>query len=150
MQTNEYNSPPIVNLINCTNHSHPPPYWRIYASVNRVSMGLGNSLSSVRRQAITATNADLLSIRLLGTNFSEIRIRILSFSFKKIQLKFSAPKTAAILPRGRWVNLVQLLSGFPWDRLSVTTRIRKRISFPFCYMLLFHRITIILFMMIHW
>ena len=36
----------------------------------------GNGLSPVQRQAITWTNAGLLSIRLLGTNFGEIRIRI--------------------------------------------------------------------------
>ena len=34
-----------------------------------------NGLSPVRRQAITWTNADLLSIGPLGTNFSEIRIQ---------------------------------------------------------------------------
>ena len=59
------------------------PYCRIYASVNRVGNGSGNGLSPVRRQAITWTNADLLLIGLLGTNFSEISIGILSFSFKK-------------------------------------------------------------------
>ena len=49
------------------------PWYRIYASANWVSIGPGNGLSPVRRQAITWTNADLLSIGLLGTNFSEIR-----------------------------------------------------------------------------
>ena len=38
---------------------------------------LGNGLSPVRRQAITRTNAGLLSVGLLGTNLSEIRIGIL-------------------------------------------------------------------------
>ena len=42
-------------------------------SVNWVSIGLGNGLLSVRRQAITWTNADLLSIEPLVTNFSEIQ-----------------------------------------------------------------------------
>ena len=56
-----------------------------YASVNWVSIGSGNRLSPVRRQAMTWTIACLLSIRLIGTNFSqcEIRIGILSISFKK-------------------------------------------------------------------
>ena len=40
-----------------------------------------------RRQAITWTNADALSIRPLGTNFSEIWIEILILSFKKMCLK---------------------------------------------------------------
>ena len=48
-------------------------YCRLYASVNWVSIGSGNGLSPVRRQAITWTNAKLLSIGLLGTNFSEIQ-----------------------------------------------------------------------------
>ena len=54
-------------------------------------------LEPVRCQAITRTNADLLSIRLLGTNFSEIRFGIISFSFKKMHLKLLFAKTAAIL-----------------------------------------------------
>ena len=47
----------------------------VYALVNWVSTGSGNGLSPVRRQAITWTNGGLLSVGLLGTNFSEIRIR---------------------------------------------------------------------------
>ena len=68
----------------------------------------GNGLSPVRRQAINWTSAGLLSIALLGTNFSEIRVRILSFSFKNVHLKLSSVKMAAVLSRGRWVNLVVL------------------------------------------
>ena len=40
---------------------------------NWVGIGSGNSLSPVRRQAITETDAELLSI---GANFSEIQIEI--------------------------------------------------------------------------
>ena len=58
----------------------------------------------VRRQAITWTYAGLLSIGLLGTNFSEIWIWILSFSFKKMHSKLSSVKMSAILSRGRWDN----------------------------------------------
>ena len=79
------------------NSSLPSAAW--------VSIGSGNGLSLVRRQAITWNNAGLLSIELLGTNFSEFRIRILSFSFKKMHLKLSSAKVAAILIRGRWVNI---------------------------------------------
>ena len=53
----------------------------------------------------------MLSIGLLGTNFSETQIRILSFSFKKMHLKLSSVKMAAILSKGRWVkhhNLVRI------------------------------------------
>ena len=48
------------------------PKCHIYASVTWVSIGSGNGLSPVRRQAITWATADLLSIEPLGTNFSEI------------------------------------------------------------------------------
>ena len=72
--------------------------------MNWVIIGSGNGLSPDRRQAITWTNADLLSIGLLGTYFSEIWIGILSFSFKKMQLKMLSAKMSAILSRGRWVN----------------------------------------------
>ena len=65
----------------------------------------GNGLSPVWRQAITWTNADLLSIRPLGTNFSEIWIKIQKFSFTKIHLKSVICKMAAILSRKKWVNV---------------------------------------------
>ena len=55
-------------------------------------------------KAITWTNAVLLSIGLLGTNFSENPIRILYFSFKKMYLKMLSAKIVAILSRGRWLN----------------------------------------------
>ena len=42
------------------------PWCRIYASVNWVIIGSGNGLSPVWRQAITWTNAGLLSVGLLG------------------------------------------------------------------------------------
>ena len=54
--------------------------------------GSDNGLSPDRRQAIIWTNAGLLLIRPLGTNFSEILIEILTFSFKKIRLKVSSAK----------------------------------------------------------
>ena len=47
------------------------PWCRIYASVNWVSTVSDNGLAPVRRQAITWTNTDLLSIGPLETNFSE-------------------------------------------------------------------------------
>ena len=41
-------------------------------------------------QAITWTNADLLSVRPLGTKFNEIRIKIQNFSSMKMHLKMSS------------------------------------------------------------
>ena len=51
-----------------------------------------NGLSPVRRQAIIWTNAGILLIEPLGTNFSEILIGIQIFSFKKMRLKMSSAK----------------------------------------------------------
>ena len=55
-------------------------------------IGSDNGLSPGRRQAIIWTNAGILLIRTLGTNFSEILSEIHTFSFKKIQLKMSLGK----------------------------------------------------------
>ena len=51
-----------------------------------------NGLSPGRRQAIIWTNAEILLIGPLGTNFSEILIGIQTFSFKKMHLKISSAK----------------------------------------------------------
>ena len=56
-------------------------------SVNWESIGSDNGLSPIQRQAIIWTNAWLLSIGPLGTNFSEIWIKIQNFTFKKMHLK---------------------------------------------------------------
>ena len=47
-------------------------------------IGSDNGLSPIRRQAIIWTNAGILLIRTLGTNFSEILIQIHTFSIKKM------------------------------------------------------------------
>ena len=55
-------------------------------------IGSDNGLSPDRRQAIIWTNAGLLLIEHLGTNFSEILIEVLTFSFSKMRLKVSSAK----------------------------------------------------------
>ena len=55
-------------------------------------IGSDNGLSPERRQAIVWTNAGILLIGPLGTNFSEILIEIQTFSLKKIPLKMSSAK----------------------------------------------------------
>ena len=55
-------------------------------------IGSDNGLSPDRRQAIIWTNAGLLLIWPLGTNFNEILIEILTFSCKKMRLKVSSAK----------------------------------------------------------
>ena len=64
-----------------------------------ITIGSDNGLSPGRRQAIIWTNAGILLIGTLGTNFSEILSEIHTFSFKKMHLKM-----ASILSRPQWVN----------------------------------------------
>ena len=56
-------------------------------------IGSDNGLSPGRRQAIIWTNAGILLIGPLGTNFSEILIEMQTFSFKKTHLKMSSGKS---------------------------------------------------------
>ena len=63
-----------------------------------------NGSSPGRHQAIIWTNAGILLIWTLGTNFSEILSEIHIFSFKKIYLKMPSAKMAAILSRPQCVN----------------------------------------------
>ena len=65
----------------------------------------------VRRQAIIWTNAAILLIGPLGTNFSEILTAIHTFSFKKMHLKISSAKMTAILSRPQCVNLCDAKTG---------------------------------------
>ena len=59
---------------------------------NLTIIGSDNGLAPDRRQAIIWTNARILLIRPLRTNFREILIAILTFSFKRIRLKVSSAK----------------------------------------------------------
>ena len=59
---------------------------------NLTIIGSDNGLSPGRHQAIIWTNAGILLIRHLGTNFSEISIEIHILSFTKMHLKMSSGK----------------------------------------------------------
>ena len=59
---------------------------------NLTTIGSDNGLSPGQRQAIIWTNAGILLIGPLWTNFSEILIDIPTFSFKKMHLKVSSAK----------------------------------------------------------
>ena len=61
-------------------------------------IGSDNGLSPGRRQAIFWTNAGILLIGPLGTNFSENLIEILTFSFTKMRLKVSSAKWRPFCP----------------------------------------------------
>ena len=75
----------------------------------QTAIGSDNGLSPGRRQAIIWTNAGILLIGPLGTNFSEILIEIYIFSFMKMHLKMSS---------GIWRPLclgLNLLIDSEWD-----------------------------------
>ena len=57
-----------------------------------IIIGSDNGLAPGRHQAIIWTNAGILLIGPLGTNFSEILIEICTFSFRKMHLKMSSGK----------------------------------------------------------
>ena len=73
-------------------------------------IGSDNGLSPDPRQAFILTNARLLLIGPLGTNFSEILIEILTFSLKKMHLKMSSAKRRPICLGLNVLNL-NLFSG---------------------------------------
>ena len=75
------------------------------------SIGSDNGLSPGRRQAIIRTNAGILLIRPLGTNFSEFLVEILIFSLKKMRLKVSSAKR-----RPFCLGLNELRNTFQWYR----------------------------------
>ena len=67
--------------------------WVTHICVGNLTIiGSHNGLSPGRRQAIIWTNAGILLIEPLGTNFSENLIRIHTFSFKKTHLKMASGK----------------------------------------------------------
>ena len=74
------------------------PYLTHWDRVTHICVGKltiidsDNGLSPDRRQAIICTNAGILVIGPLGTNFSEIWIEIHAFSLRKIYLKMSSGK----------------------------------------------------------
>ena len=62
---------------------------------NLTIIGSDNGLSPGRRQAIIWTNAGILLIGPLGTNFNELSIEIQTFSFKKKHLRVPFVKLQA-------------------------------------------------------
>ena len=80
----------------CHTHRHLQ-LLMCYLLVPRILLG---------QQAITWTNADLLSIRPVWINFSEILIKIRKFSFIKSAFENVFCEIAAILSRGKWVNVL--------------------------------------------
>ena len=80
-----------LRSLNCQFLTHWGRVTHICVSKHTI-IGSDNGLSPDRRQAIIWTNAGLVLIGPLGTNFSEILNEILTFSFKKMRLKVSSAK----------------------------------------------------------
>ena len=69
------------------------PQWVNSLRLSKLTIiGSDNGLSPGRRQVIIWTNAGILLIWTLGTNFSEILGEIHSFSFPEMHLKMSSAK----------------------------------------------------------
>ena len=67
--------------------------WVMHLCVSKLTIiGSGNGLLPGPRWAIIWTNAAILLMRTLGTNFNEISSEIQTFSVKKIHLKMSSAK----------------------------------------------------------
>ena len=85
-------------------------------------VGSDNGLLPGRRQAIIWTNAGILLIELMGTNFSEILIEIYTFSWHKMHWKMSS---------GKWQPFCLGLNVFTFYILIVLFFIEKHV-FAFC------------------
>ena len=85
-----------LDILPLTKHpNYPLTHWgRVtHICIGKLTIiGSYNGLSPGRRQAIIWTNAGILLISPLGTNFSEILIEIHTFSFNNIHLKMSSVK----------------------------------------------------------
>ena len=87
------------------------------------SIGSGNGLSPGRRQAIIRTNAGILLIRPLGTNFSAFFSQNSNIFIQENVLESVVCEKAAILSRPQWVHIPEAFSlqwgiylgGHCWD-----------------------------------
>ena len=86
--------------------------------MNLMGIRPGHGVSPVSRQTIAWTNADLLSIGLLGTNFSENLIVILSFSFKKMRWNCRSANVVAI-------EIVIEILTIPFNKMCLKCRVRN-------------------------
>ena len=85
---------------------------------NLTIIGSDNGLSPGRRQAIVWTNAGILLIGPLATNFNEILIEIHTFSFKKMHSKISSGKWRLFCLGLNVLNITRWLSGISVNQCS--------------------------------
>ena len=114
---------------------------------NLTTTGSYNGLSPGRRQAIIWTNARILSIEPLGTNFSEILIGIQILSFKKMRLKMSSAKWRpfclglnVLTMYSRTTALTLWQSCYPHSDNNVTLKAILQGSFRLCNWLFLWRL----------
>ena len=99
-----------------TDGPNPSIHWGRVTHIcvgNLTIIGSDNGLSPGRRQAIIRTNAGMLLIGPLRTNFSEILIGIQAFSLKKIHLKMSSASCCSFRLG------LNVLSGDSWPKLAL-------------------------------
>ena len=105
---NEYSMTSVVNSLRVSDAY-------VYGSLNLAIIDSDNGLSPYWRQAIIWTNARILLIRTLGTNFSEILSKIHTFSFKQMYLNILSGKWRPFCLRLNELSLVPphaLVSGW--------------------------------------
>ena len=89
--------------------------WVTHICVGELTIiGSDNGLSPGPRQAIIWTNAGIMFIEPLATNFSEILTEIHTFSFKKIYLKTSSGKWRPFCLGAHVLKLIQGSKRGPW------------------------------------
>ena len=95
-----------------------------HISVSKLTIiGSDSGLSSGRRQAIIWTNAGILLMGPLGTNFSEIWSEIHSFSFTNMHLKVSSAKWRQCINRATlYIHIMLRLAHF----ISTAVQIRSQ------------------------
>ena len=93
---------------------------------NLTIIGSDNGVSPGRRQAIIWTNAGILLIGPLGTNFSGILVEIIKFSFKKMCLKGSSAKWR---PFCLGLNVLTLISA--GLRQCIRYQVCGEVTYPF-------------------
>ena len=93
--------------------------WVTHICVSKLAIiASDNGLSPGRRQAIIWTNAGILLIGPLRTNFSEISIEIHTFSFTKMLLKMSSGKWR---PFCLGLNVLRVLRGYQYNMAARMT-----------------------------
>ena len=118
-----------------------PPFGQqvSWASVTWVFIGSGNGLLPVWHQAITYTNADLLSNRPLRTNFTEIWIKLQNFSWMKIHLQMPSAKWRPFCFNVLSPDIMGCVVSTPCPRqqsIHITDRKTKHIEYNILYQLI--------------